>query len=203
MRKYKILVLGNDPQINQIEFEKLHSNVITLGVNRIWLKHIPNYFFFNDYDIIDELERAPETLVQLRTNSTIFSSDWLRMEAKKRKRNIPPWTTVVPRRKTHQFPDAVTTALSSFVTKYFTLSDCTFYIAGVSLVWQNPSHFWKELDYSALNRNGATWYLPRFDKIKSNFKGLKDVGFEMVSVNPNSQLNKMMRYESINNLYKL
>ena len=92
--------------------------------------------------------------------------------------------------------------MSLFSTNYIPLAKCTFYIAGVSLIWQNPSHFWKDLDYSSNNSNGPTWYLPRFEKIKSNFKRLKDVGFEMVSVNPNSQLNKMMRYESINNLYK-
>lgn len=201
MKKYKILVLGNDPQINNIAFERLNKNVITLGVNRIWLKHIPNYFFFNDYDIVEELEKSPETLVHLQTKSTIFSSDWIQTEAKKRKRNIPQWTTVLPRRQKNLFPDSVTTSLSLFSTKYLPLSECTFYIAGVSLIWQNPSHFWKDLDHDSLNSNGPTWYLPRFERIKSNFKRLKDVGFEMISVNPNSQLNKMMRYESINNLY--
>ena len=202
MKKYKVLVLGNDPQINNIDFERLQKNVITLGVNRIWLKHIPNYFFFNDYDIVEELEKYPEIIAKLKTQSTIFSSDWIKTEAKKRKSNIPQWTTVFPRSTRHLFPDSVTTSLSLFSTKYLPLSECTFYIAGVSLIWQNPSHFWKDLDHSALNSNGPTWYLPRFEKIKSNFKRLKDVGFEMVSVNPNSQLNKMMRYESINNLYK-
>ena len=201
MKKYKVLVLGNDPQINQIDFSRLQKNVITLGVNRIWLKHIPNYFFFNDYDIVEELESSPEKLAQLQTSSKIFSSDWIRTEAKKRRKNIPQWTTVLPRRQTHQFPDSVTTSLSLFTTQYLPLSECTFYIAGVSLTWQNPSHFWKDLDHDALNSHGPTWYLPRFERIKLNFRKLRDVGFEMVSVNPNSQLNKMMRYENVGNLY--
>jgi hypothetical protein len=202
MAKTKVLVLGNDPQINQIEFDKLPKNIITLGVNRIWLKHIPNYFFFNDCDIIEELEEVPETLIQLQMTSKIFSSDWLKPQVKKRKRNIPKWTTVFPRAQPSRFPDSVTTAIHLFSTNYIPLDQCTFYIAGVSLIWQNPSHFWKELDHTSLNSNGPTWYLPRFDRISANFKYLKSVGFEMISVNPNSQLNKMMRYENIGNLYK-
>jgi hypothetical protein len=51
MEKLKVLVLGNDPQINDIEFDRLDKNIITLGINRIWLKYIPDYFFFNDYEI--------------------------------------------------------------------------------------------------------------------------------------------------------
>lgn len=68
----KVLVLGNDPQINSIDFEKIHPNIVTLGVNRIWLKFIPNYFFFSDLIISNELSRYPEKLEELKRNSTIY-----------------------------------------------------------------------------------------------------------------------------------
>ena len=200
--KNRILVLGNDPQINEIDFSALDPKIITLGVNRIWLKHIPHYFFFNDYAIITELNSAPEHLAKLRSNSTIFSSDWLRPQVKKHRASIPAWTKIIDRPDPYVFPDAVTTAISIFRRNYSISSDSVFYIAGVSLLWQEPSHFWKNGNYqNSLNNHDQKWYENRFVRIEDNFKKLKALGIKMVSVNPNSRLNKMMRYESIANLY--
>lgn len=199
MKKTNILVLGNDPQINEIKFDKLRPDTITLGINRIWLKHIPNYFFFNDYDIIQELNSQPELLAKLRANSIIFSSDWLKLSGKS---SFPPWVRIIPRLDKYSFPDSVTTAISLFKRNYLKSTNYTFYIAGVSLKWQEPSHFWKQLDYTgSLNLHGENWYSPRFEKIAQNFRILKNSETKMISVNPNSNLNKMMRYENIANLY--
>lgn len=200
--KNRVLVLGNDPQINEIDFSALDPKVITLGVNRIWLKHIPKYFFFNDYDIIKELQAAPEALAKLQSTSTIFSSDWLRPQVKKHRGSVPNWTRIIDRPYPYSFPDAVTTAISIFRRNYLRSADCVFYVAGVSLQWQEPSHFWKALNYEkSLNSHDQKWYENRFVRIEDNFKTLKSTGLRMVSVNPNSRLNKMMRYESIANLY--
>ena len=53
----KILVLGNSSQINDIEFDKLQSDITTLGVNRIWYKHMPDILGFTDISIFKELEQ--------------------------------------------------------------------------------------------------------------------------------------------------
>ena len=118
MKKTRVLVLGNDPQINQIAFDKLALDVITIGVNRIWLKHIPNYFFFNDYDIVEDLDAAPEIRANLIQKSSIFASDWLRPSAKKRNANIPSWVKVFERANKLQFPDSVSTGLQIFSREY-------------------------------------------------------------------------------------
>lgn len=201
MKKTKVLVLGNDPQINDIEFDRLGSNIITLGVNRIWLKHIPTYYFFNDPEIIDELSEHPEKLVELKMNSTSFSSDWLRSRCRHIRKNIPFWTQVYDRSSKYYFPDSVTTAIELFSKRYLQKTEITFYIAGVSLNWQEPSHFWKDLDYSSRNSHGPNWYLPRFEKIYDNFKRLQDRKYNIISASPNSRLNKLFRYENIGNLY--
>jgi hypothetical protein len=202
MKKTKILVLGNDPQINSIEFNRLDPGIITLGVNRIWLKHIPNFFFFNDCEIIDELNLVPETLAKLRSCSTIFSSDWLRYGAKRRGTNLPSWTRVIDRTQLNTFADSVSTSISIFHRHFLKSSDYTFYVAGVSLLWQEPSHFWKSIEYSnAKNKNDREWYDPRFNRIETNFRNLKNLGINIISVNPNSRLNKIFRYENIGNLY--
>jgi hypothetical protein len=193
----KVLVLGNDPQINQINFSKLNKSVITLGVNRIWLKHIPNYFFAHDIEIFNELKKIPEKEAHLQSTSNCFTSDWLF----KNNRSAPPWVRLHSRPIKNSFPDSVTTAISIYNSVLCNSTKITYYIAGVSLKWTNPSHFWKEIEYSSLNKHGENWYSPRFDRIFNNFKRLKDSKLNIISVNPNSNLNKLFRYESIENLY--
>ena len=73
--------------------------------------------------------------------------------------------------------------------------------SGVSLNWSQKSHFWKEMEYDSLNTHGQDWYSLRFNKMFDNFRTLKARGFRMISVNPNSRLNKFCRYENIENLY--
>lgn len=199
MKKTKVLVLGNSPQINQIEFNLLHDDVITLGINRIWLKYIPNYFFFHDLIISNELQASPEDLAKLIQHSTIFSSDWIK---KNNKNVIPKWTKVYSRPKARQFPDSASLSIQLFSKNIMPDSNITFYIAGVPLCWQEPSHFWKELEFSANSVGDKSWYDVRFPLMLQNFKSLKSSGYDIVSVTPNSALNKIFRYESIGNLYK-
>ena len=201
MKKLKVLVLGNDTQINDIEFDRLGSDIVTLGVNRIWLKHIPNYLFFNDYDIVEELNHAPETLAQLRQNSTIFSSDWLMHNARKTRKVIPNWVRVYDRPNKVKYPDSVSTAIEIFKTALQKTNQITFYVAGVSLKWKEPSHFWKELGHPGMNQKSEDWYRPRFERMLENFKHLKGMKYDVVSVNPDSSLNRLFRYENIGNLY--
>lgn len=193
----KVLVLGNDPQINRINFDRLSPSVLTLGVNRIWLKHTPNYFFFNDFEIARELEKNPEDLAKLRQHSTIFSSDWLSRE---KSYNIPSWVRVYHRQNKYSFPDSVSTAIHLF--NYHLVKNCIFYVAGVSLKWQTPSHFWLKMNYSSSHVPTNEWYEPRFKKILQNFTMMKNMGINVVSVHPDSELNKVMRYENIENLYQ-
>ena len=198
MKKTRVLVLGNDPQINQIDFSRLSPDIITLGVNRIWLKHIPNYFFFNDLPIVTELEKNRLVLSEIISKSIIFSSDLINRDKKIR---VPSWISVHARKNMLYFPDSVTTSIDIARNKYFNEGQYIFYFAGVSLTWQEPSHFWKELNYVSTNRRGSSWYSTRFDLIFNNFKRLKASGLDMISVHPNSRLNKLMRYENIENLY--
>lgn len=198
MRKIKVLVLGNSPQINQIEFEKLDPNVVTLGVNRIWLKHEPNYFFFHDSAILSELNQYPEKLSSLRDKSVIFSSDWLK---KNKSINYPDWIEQYRRTNKGRFPDSITTSIQIFSRQILKNNNITFYVAGTTLTWNEPSHFWKEFEYPSLNQADSKWYIPRFNAILSNFKHLKSLKYDIVSVTPNSRLNKVFRYENIENLY--
>lgn len=198
IRRGKILVLGNGPQISEIEFKRLDPTIKTFGVNRIWLKYYPDYFFFQDIPIIRELDQNPLYKAKLIGSSVCFSSDWLRSGSKL----IPNWVKIHNRSDRRVFPDSVTTGLKILSEKYVTdIYNYTFYIAGVNLKWSEPSHFWKTIPYDSINRYGSAWYANRFNKMLENFKKLQNLGFNMVSVTPDSLLNKIMRYENIDNLY--
>jgi hypothetical protein len=196
--RHKILVLGNGPQINDINFDLLDPNVKTFGVNRIWLKHYPNYFFFQDHPIIRELDQNPIHKFKLIGKSRCFSSDWLKLHVK----IAPAWLDIYPRSDRKSFPDSITSGLKLLSERYITnYSDYTFYIAGVNLKWMEPSHFWKQNGYQCSNKFGKGWYDVRFNKMLENFKKLQSLGFNLVSVTPDSNLNKIMRFENIENLY--
>jgi len=199
MTKKKILVLGNGPQINQIEFDKLKPNIETFGVNRIWLKHYPTYFFFHDNDILLELQNDEINRLKLIGKSKCFTSDWIKANVP----FIPDWVRSYPRLNRRSFPDSITTGIRILSTRFLkdSISNYTFYMAGINLKWTNPSHFWKESYCNSLNTRDAGWYTKRFSMMFKNFRSLKSSGFNMVSVTPESSLNKIMRYENINNLY--
>lgn len=200
MIRQKILVLGNGPQVSDIEFDRLDSSIITLGVNRIWIKHFPNYFFFHDLDILDELNSDVITRSKLISNSKCISSDWF----DRHDVDSPNWITKYPRLDRRAFPDSVTTSIRILTSKILkkSPSQLEFYIAGVNLKWTNPSHFWKDSDFDSINKNGQSWYDPRFQKILHNFKKLQSLGFNLISVTPESLLNKTMRNINISNLYR-
>lgn len=200
MSKKKVLVLGNGPQISNIKFDKLDPNIITLGINRIWLKHYPNYFFFHDYEILKELNNEPIHKVKLRSISKSFSSDWIDRSGK----DSPSWVTKYSRLNRRNFPDSITTSIPILIHRILSESpsNVQLYLAGVNLKWTNPSHFWKSSDFDSLNKHNKEWYSIRFQKMLHNFKQLRTLGYNMVSVTPDSNLNKIMRYINISNLYK-
>ena len=195
----RVLILGNGPDINNIDFDRLKGNIKTAGVNRIWLKHFPDYYFYHDSEIAKEIEKDIIVKSKIIAKCNCYSSDWIR----RRMSTVPSYLKVVNRSSPTSFVDSVTTFMRILISdNVFSIDDTIFYIAGVPLSWSEPSHFWKEIDYEgSLNKHGRDWYDPRFNRIVSNFKRLKGLGYNMVSVTPHSRLNKIMRYEGVSNLY--
>ena len=201
--KNRVLVLGNGPQINDIDFNRLDPDIVTIGVNRIWLKYIPDYFYFHDYPILRELnDRNNEiTKIKLVDSSECYSSEWLKRSIQG---PIPSWLRLYPMQNRSAFPDSITNACLIYRNNQIrrsSHSDLIFYFAGVNLNWTNPSHFWKRDNFQSSNKLGRKHYELRFDKIFDNFKYMRDQNINMVSVTPGSRLNKIMRYENIGNLY--
>jgi len=199
----KILIIGNDPSIDQIDFTRLDPNIITVGTNRAWMKLLPNYLFFHDPKIFQELEQDSKRLEDLKSHSKIIASDWLKQTCRNTKVKVPDYLQIYQRPNKRKYVDCVTTVMDILDRNLFSKRDVIFYIAGVSLTWKSPSHFWKKNPIEGIgNKNDKVWYDKRFDLTYKNFLDLKDRGFKMVSVTPDSKLNKLLRYENIGNLYR-
>jgi hypothetical protein len=199
----KILIIGNDPSIDQIDFTRLDPSIITVGTNRAWMKLLPNYLFFHDPKIFQELEKNPKRLDDLKSHSKIIASDWLKQTCRNAKVAVPDYLQVYQRPNKRKYVDCVTTALDILDRNLFSKRDVVFYIAGVSLTWKSPSHFWKKNPIEGIgNTKDKDWYDKRFDLTYKNFLDLKSRGFKMVSVTPDSRLNKLLRYENVGNLYR-
>lgn len=201
--KNKVLLIGNDPNINNIDFSKIDPDVIKVGTNRAWLKVIPNYLFFHDPKIFLELDNNKDRLSELIKHTNIISSDWLNVNCSKLKIKPPEYTKIYARPNKKKYVDCVTTAIDILERNKFSKRNTIFYIAGVSLTWKTPSHFWKNNPINGIgNTNGKKWHEKRFDLTLQNFKILKSRGFNIVSMTPASKINKMFRYENVENLYR-
>lgn len=196
--KNKVLILGNGLDINNIKFDMLPKKIKTVGVNRIWLKHFPDYYFYHDSQIMKEIDRDLVLKSKIISKCKCYTSDWLESRTNK----VPEYLTVVKRTCPRMFVDSVNTFMRILISEnVFNVSDTVFYIAGVPLKWTDPSHFWKEMEYDSLNKQDEAWYSNRFKRMMRNFQNLKMLGVKLISVTPQSNLNKIMRYESIDNLY--
>jgi hypothetical protein len=174
----------------------------TYGVNRIWLKHFPTYYFFHDPPILDELNSQDITLMKLKAKSQCFYSDWL-YRGGSRPSWLPEWAKGYDRIDKLAFVDSVTTGMRILRSRILNPSfDYVFYIAGVPLTWTDPSHFWKSFEHESQNKHGRDWYEPRFRRIFLNFKNLKEEGFKMTSVTPGSKLNSILGYQDIRTIYR-
>mgnify|MGYP001366722725 CR=1 FL=1 len=201
--KNKVLLIGNGPSIDRIDFTRISQNVITVGTNRAWMKLIPNYLFFNDPKIFQELDNCPRELEQLKKHTKIVSSDWLEKQCVRNRIAMPDYIELYPRPNKKKFPDCVTTAIDILERNTFSKKDTTFYISGVSLAWKTPSHFWKKNRIEGIGNDAdKKWYDSRFSRILNNFRVLQTRGFNVVSVTPNSRINKYFPYEHISNLYR-
>lgn len=200
--KNKVLLIGNDPNVNNIDFSKINPDIIKVGTNRAWLKVIPNYLFFHDPKIFLELDNNKDRLSELIKHTNIISSDWLNLNCSKLKIKPPEYTKIYNRPNKKKYVDCVTTAIDILERNTFPKRNTIFYIAGVSLTWKTPSHFWKNNPINGIgNANGKKWHEKRFDLTLQNFKILKSRGFNIVSMTPTSKINKIFRYENIENLY--
>ena len=126
----KVLILGNGPDINEIDFTRLKGEVKTAGVNRIWLKHFPDYLFYHDPEIMWEIEMDPFIKYKLIAKCKCYASDWIYMNTPR----PPAYLNIVNRRNRKAFVDSVTTFMRILIQEnVFSIDNTIFYIAGMAV----------------------------------------------------------------------
>lgn len=208
----RFMVIGNDSTVNSIDFNKLKrtKNLITIGVNRIWHKFMPNILFFVDAEIVQEIMEVYDDCdlncypINLDRMCRCRLKDCEFMTVRRKCIKYPAIMKFLSTVKTN-FIECKTSNSVFGVLEYICHNSIksTIYIAGVSLKWSKDHHFWKnEKRYNIYNDKGAQWYNPRFKKALDNIVRLHWQFKNLISVNPKSALNKHIPYFNIELLYR-
>jgi len=199
----KILILGNDKNLTNLDINKIPDNIITIGINRTWLHCKTDYLFFNDVDILLELIESNADLKSMN----LVCSDWLvhasnnkhhRLTSKLIRSGELKLFNRIDRSK---YPDSTSTAIDIFDKYIFGNKrfETMYYIYAVSLSYDdNKNHFWSNVhDTRNPHDNNPNWYNDRFKKVEANFLSLKNKGFNLISLTNNSKLNQFLDYKPL------
>lgn len=201
-----IFIFGNDHTINNVDFEYIKSlNVITAGVNRIWLKYHPDYLFFLDNEIIHELLQTklifPKTKI-LTTGYSMGNRQSYPFNVDKILNKFSSWYhTNNNYVKELGLDGSIPNLIQILSEKVYPGENLMFFIFGTSLIWnENKSHFWKN-ETRTLNNLPADYYKPRFKKqLRSIMKVNKN---NIYSTQEESLLNSYFPYIDLNRLGNL
>ena len=210
----RILILGNDNSINNIDFDKVKSSsIITAGVNRIHFKYMPNYFFFIDITILKELMQAD---VRRPKKSKWISCQYIRRFIEREKVNGSIYillnsylsdnqVRVFPNPKTISGISSVSWLIATLKEYIYPKDEVVFYIAGVSLKYnKDKHHFWcnDEMINRITTDYDDEWYKIRFNRQYKHFVGLIKK-YNVISVTKGSRLNELVPYRDLNDILEL
>jgi hypothetical protein len=194
-----IIILGNDKSISDIDFN-IFRNITTAGVNRIFLKYEPDYLFFLDNDIVEEIKINEINLPNTICITSKYNYD------KRQKFDIEV-DLINDRFKGHihdkYYNHSVFSSVPSLIKQLndfiFKKEKLCFFIFGVSLTYKNE-HFWNEFEYYKLKKSSNFDYEEnknRMDKMLFTFKKLMARKYILFNCNPESRLNEIMPFVDI------
>lgn len=188
LQKNKILILGNGADINDIDFSRVDSSFITAGVNRIYKKHIPEYYFI--YDLKDIVPELPDTVTNIHTVKNKYE-ELLRDNTK----DLTNKTFIINEynnySKVFNIHDAVLDCNFSAVNYLIRLLDDIiykddinyFYICGCPLL-ESVGHFYDESINATPQKT--------LDNIYKDFLRLAYKKYNMISLMKQSKLNNIL-----------
>ena len=199
-----IFLFGTSEFIDEVDIDKIEElkkkkDVVTAGVNRIFRKFQPDYFFFMDRDIVEELH---DEQVFRNKNSKWMTSKFL-------------YENSISKLEEHEFSDyladqEIDILDIDFVKKvrrkssllwliyymrHYAFPDhvCKFYFVGVSLDYQS-SHYYGGM----MNKNRPLDTLKV--QYQSQFQGLKEFqrsGYHFYSLTPQSKINSFIPFINV------
>lgn len=193
-KRKEILVFGGAPDINDFPFDKIPDDVVTYGVNFIWMKYVPNYIFFID-DVVSKaiLAKNPNHF----NNTTILIPQ-------KRQHNPHTRKLIGSKVKTRivggiKLRNSISAVLE-YIINIHRNELITIYIAGVQCVFDPKNHhFTKDIKTYWGKRASTTsaalsWYKPRFKILYDTIRIMvnKNKNVEFINITPNSKLKNIM-----------
>lgn len=194
-----IFIFGTSPYLDSIDFEKIkHSqsskDIITAGVNRIFYKFQPDYFFFMDRDIIEELSKNS---IQREEHSKWMIPKFLYENSESRVER-GDFQSYIDQQKIEElninFFEALKRKSSMLWLLYYfqeiLFKDylCKFFLIGVELKTDKGHYFGGK--YNSNRPNLGTQYVSQQHGIKE----LSNLGYKIMSLTPNSKLHEFIPF---------
>jgi len=190
------LILGNGADINELDFDKIDEGLITAGVNRIYMKFMPEYYYI--YDLVDIMPDFPDKECRIIThtsklqqylhdtvnNTNVFMSYPMPEYTQKFVLNGQEYKC------NHSSVNMLIRILNNYIYKGF---ENIFYICGVPLL-ENIGHFYDD----SINKTSQKV----LDKIYNDFIRLKHNGHKIISCMKKSLLNELFPVENKEILYE-
>lgn len=184
INRNNILILGNGADINELDFNKIDDEFITAGVNRIYFKYMPEYYFI--YDLIDIMPDFPKKEYEIYTHTSKLSQ-YLRENV-----NNKTIFTAFPFPEYIHNHSAVNMLIRAMNDYVYEGEDNYFYICGCPLL-ESKGHFYDE----SINTTSQK----TLDGIYEDFVKLKRKGYKLISCMEASKLNDLFPMENKEILY--
>ena len=193
----KFLVLGTGDDINNINFDKIDNDYIIAGVNRIYEKIIPDYYFV--YDVKELMPIISDDIKLIYTHPAKLAEYY-------RERNdyTKSFHTYYDPEYTPGFKmdgkhydcghGSINYLLRLLNNYLFNGQENVFYLAGVPLL-EGKGHFYGK-------RENETTLQSALNRFYNDFLRLKKFGYNIVSLMQESKLNELFPTEDLNIIYK-
>lgn len=204
----KILVFGNDESINTIDFRTIDgvregTGTLTIGLNRIWRRYMPDYFVFMDSDVMNELILNN---VERPEHSTWITSDFLfnNPDTPLSEEEYRVFQDYIHEQgiKVYPRPLSFTKRKSSLLWSIIYLQEylysgeqLRFYLFGTKLnvPTKGAHHFW-ERDRKVVYNRDLTKLNTQFSSHTTGLKELRSKRYDIISATKNSRANKFIPY---------
>lgn len=190
------LIFGTGADINNIDFSRLRKDFIIVGVNRIFEKIIPDYYYV--YDLKTLISYIPNTIKTIYThpaklkecfdNNLNYNFNYVTYYDKD---YMPSY--VYEGGHFDCGHGSVNYLLRMLNNYLFEGQKNTYYLAGVPLL-EGMGHFYQDVE-------ATTSVQIALDRFFNDFLRLKRLGYNIKSVMENSRLNEIFPVEDINIIY--
>lgn len=195
-RIQNFLMIGNDSTLEELNYNRILNNIVTVSVNRTWMIFMPDIMYIIDGVIFTEIKNKIDNneidYIDFK-NTIIFYNFYLEDEHKELLDRLNSYPINISR-------DNSIYAITKLLMKFY--SKAKFYFYAMRLKYhKEKNHFWNNYE-GILNNRTKEWEIEKLNKSFLKFKNLNDNSSqEMISVMKDSQLNKVLKVENIEKIY--